>query len=395
MNFVVYQVVQFEHVNVPNGNFLIKRLSSAAVVQTGFAVARQTGLFEQIVDFGLFRAVKYRRNRLESERCARPAEVRFQNLPDVHTRRYAQGIQKNLDRGSICEEGHVFTTHNLGNNAFVSVTTSHLVANRQDAFVGDENLDRLQNAVAKLVAPFVRIAFAFQRFKEFFDLRILAAVHADVLFALLFRQRLPNVCTFRIERVGVFSNGFVFEVFDKGFSSQGVNRLTEKLFHRLNHGRKLGGNLFVVFRFQLSQNCIEFDFFFRAERALAGDALRVNDNAFNAALNFQRVVFDVFANAAENSVEQFFFRCEFRFGLGRNFTDENVALADVRSDADNAVFVQVAKSFFRNVGNVARELFTTQFGVADFFFQFNNMDAGVRIVLNEFFGQNDSNLPRP
>ena len=155
MDFVVYQMVQFEHVNVPNGNFLIKRLAGSTVVQTGFTVARQTGFFQQVVDFRLFSAVKYRRNGLESERRTRPAEVGFQNLSNVHTRRYAQRIQKNLNGSSVCEEGHVFTAHNLGNNAFVSVTTSHLVADRQDAFVGDENLDRLQNAVAKLVAALV------------------------------------------------------------------------------------------------------------------------------------------------------------------------------------------------------------------------------------------------
>ena len=169
-----------------------------------------------------------------------------------------------------------------------------------------------------------------------------------------------------------------------------MNRLTEKFFHRLNHGRELGGDLFVIFRFQLSQNRVEFDFFFRRKRALAGDALRVNDDAFNAALNFQRVVFNVFADAAENSVEQLFFRRQFRFGLGRYLADENVALADVRSNADNAVFVQIAKSLFRNVGNVSGEFLASQFGVANFFFQFDNMDAGVRIVLNEFFRQNDS-----
>ena len=57
-----------------------------------------------------------------------PAKVSFQNLTDIHTRRYAQGVQDDLDRRAIGQERHVFLTHDAGDDTLVTMTTGHLIA---------------------------------------------------------------------------------------------------------------------------------------------------------------------------------------------------------------------------------------------------------------------------
>src|SRR3984893_3826544 len=71
-----------------------------------------------------------------------PAEMRFQNLPDVHTRRNAQRIQNDLDGSAIGKVRHVFLRHDARDDALVAVTAGHLVADGQLALHGDAKLDQ-------------------------------------------------------------------------------------------------------------------------------------------------------------------------------------------------------------------------------------------------------------
>lgn len=63
-----------------------------------------------------------------AQRGCRPAQMGFKNLPNIHTARYAQGVQYDLDRFAIRQERHIFARQDAGNNTFVPVTACHLIA---------------------------------------------------------------------------------------------------------------------------------------------------------------------------------------------------------------------------------------------------------------------------
>src|SRR4029077_3709392 len=144
MNLVVDQVRELEHVDVANSDLLRELVAGHAVVETDLAALGKFGEFEQVANVRFTRAVEHRRgkrntfaeavakiddsvvielrNRLPDRRGAErvlepfadcvgtgagvfnylrhtfaeffgsPAEVRFENLSDVHTRRNAQRV---------------------------------------------------------------------------------------------------------------------------------------------------------------------------------------------------------------------------------------------------------------------------------------------------------------
>ena len=61
-------------------------------------------------------------------------------------------IEHDLDRRSVRQVRHVLFRQNARDDALVTVTTGHLVADRKLALHGDEDLDHLDDARRKLVA---------------------------------------------------------------------------------------------------------------------------------------------------------------------------------------------------------------------------------------------------
>ena len=170
---------QLQHVDVAHRYRLLKLFARHAVKQRCLARRRQTGRSQKRLDLFLTRAVEHSRSEpdaalhpgshaqqhlvVQFEQLAKrrgsgklllhqfarvrrirvgldkigdllaqymrgPAQVRFQNLAHVHTRRHAQRIQHNLHRGSIGQIRHVFLGKNARNHALVAVPARHLVA---------------------------------------------------------------------------------------------------------------------------------------------------------------------------------------------------------------------------------------------------------------------------
>src|SRR5690606_25479931 len=80
------------------------------------------------------------------------AQVGFENLPDVHTRRYAQRVEDNIDRRATGIVRHVFNRHNHRDHTLVTVATSHLVARLDATLDRQVNLDDLQHARRQVIA---------------------------------------------------------------------------------------------------------------------------------------------------------------------------------------------------------------------------------------------------
>src|SRR5713101_5901757 len=203
VNLVVHEVRKLEHVDVSDGDRLVELIAAHAVEEVDLAGMRQTRDFKQVADFRFARAVEDRRGEgntfaeafgifeqllvaelvkrlphrgvrehftepsahrfgadflaeqaLEAvaELLGGPAEVRLENLSDVHTRRNAKRVENDLDRSAVRHVRHIFLRHDARDDALVAVTPGHLVADGELALHGDVDLDQLDDARRQLVA---------------------------------------------------------------------------------------------------------------------------------------------------------------------------------------------------------------------------------------------------
>ena len=113
------------------------------------------------------------------ERVGRPAGVGLQDLADVHSGRDAQGVEDDLDRGAVGQPGHVLFGHDPGDDALVAVAAGDLVADRELALHGDEDLDGLDDARGELVALLQAFDLVLENGPERLDLAL--GLFLDVL----------------------------------------------------------------------------------------------------------------------------------------------------------------------------------------------------------------------
>ena len=78
----------------------------------------------------------------------------LQHLSDVHTGRHTQRVQHDVQRTSVRQERHILYRKYTGNDTLVSVTTSHLIADRDFSLLCDVDADCLVYSRRKFVAVF-------------------------------------------------------------------------------------------------------------------------------------------------------------------------------------------------------------------------------------------------
>src|ERR1051326_3678316 len=99
--------------------------------------------------------------------------------------------------------------------------------------------------------------------------------------------------------------------------------------------------------------------------SLAAEELRRDDDPLHAGGRLERRVLHVAGLFAEDRLQELLLGGRFGLALRRDLADENIAFDDVRSHADDAVFVQILDGIFADVRNLARQLFLAALGVAD------------------------------
>ena len=127
----------------------------------GLAVLGQAGLLEALAD----RLPRWPRRTpgviaWKPSFGGRPAQVRLEDLADVHTAGHAQRVEQDLDRRAVGQERHVLLGQDLGDDALVAVAAGHLVADRDHPLGGDVDLHHLQHAAGQLVAALQDVELA-------------------------------------------------------------------------------------------------------------------------------------------------------------------------------------------------------------------------------------------
>ena len=75
----------------------------------------------------------------------------LEHLTDIHSRRHAHRVQHDVERRSVREERHILGREYARDDALVSVTTRHLVSDRDLALLRDINADDLVDSGRELV----------------------------------------------------------------------------------------------------------------------------------------------------------------------------------------------------------------------------------------------------
>ena len=96
MDLVRHQMAKLHHINVANHHILMESIACASIKKLGFTVFLHPGktflllrIVEIFANLFLLDSVEYRCRDFESERLRSNAQVSFQNLPHIHSARYA------------------------------------------------------------------------------------------------------------------------------------------------------------------------------------------------------------------------------------------------------------------------------------------------------------------
>ena len=156
MDLIVYEVVQLNHIHITDGYSVFERFARSSVVKLNLAVHFAVGVDEVIFAekfsyIGFARAVEYGGCDLPAELLAYERKVYFEYLTDVHTRGNAQRVKNDLERRTVCHKRHIRFGKYSRNDALVTVTSRHLVADGNLSLLRDINSYKFVYAWRKFV----------------------------------------------------------------------------------------------------------------------------------------------------------------------------------------------------------------------------------------------------
>src|SRR5688572_9050 len=349
VDLVVDQVRQLQHVDVADGDVLLERLAGHAVVEQRLAALRQPRLLEPVLDLALGGAVEDRRREVEAERMRRPAEVRLENLADVHARRHAERVEDDLHRRAIRQIRHVLFRQDARDDALVAVAAGHLVADRQLALHRDVNLDQLDDARRQFVAAADLLLLLLEQLADDLDLPLRPLLEQpQVAFEprvvaldlqpdeLLIGELLHHV----LREDGALLQQPLAAVLVERIRAQRlvVQHLHDTLLHLVVKDADLVLQVLLhhveLFLLDRLGAVILFD-------ALAGEDLDADDDAFDARRADERGVAHVARLLAEDRAEELLFRRQLRLALRRHLADQDVARLHVGAGAGGSAFVRI------------------------------------------------------
>src|SRR6185369_1728183 len=323
-----------------------------------------------------------------AETGAGPAEMRLQNLADVHARGHAERIEHDVGVGTVLEERHVLDRNDLGNYALVAVTAGHLVTGLDLALHRDEDLDHLHHAGRQFVATL-----------QLFDLVEEALFKALLRFVVLLPHRLDFAHQLVVRRGkhpplrlrillehGARDLGVLLEAFGTGDALAVFQELRKAAVDVTVENR-----LFVVAVLGQTLDLFPLD---RQRTLVLVDAVTVehahfHDRALHAGRHAERGIADVGSLFTEDGAQKLFFRRHRAFALRRDLADQDVAGADFGADIDDAGFVEVLQRFFRNVRNVAGDFLRAELGVAGHHLELLDVDRGEDVALHDPLREQD------
>ena len=312
----------------------------------------------------------------------------LEDLPDIHPRRHAEGVEHDVDARPVLEIGHVLDRHDVGDHALVAVAASHLVAGLHLALHRDEDLDHLEHAGRQLVAPLQLVDLALEAALDPGD--ILVELRLERLDPghdrLAGRDDLPPLPSGE----GLENPARDLAVGRHALGAAGGDPVQQQRADAVVHVA-LDDRPLIVAVLGEALDLLALD----RERALVlVDAAPVEDadlhhRAHAARRHTERRVAHIRRLFAEDRPQQFFLWRHGRFALGRDLADQNVSGLHFGTDVDDAGLVQVPKPLLADVGDIAGNLLLPELRVARHHLEFLDMDRGEDVVLDQPLGDQD------
>ena len=208
VDLIVHEVMQLEVVHDTHGNGVIKGLAGAAVVQDGLTVKEAerigktqgldiggVGLLlggeeaevgvalsvgdhfvkvlpfrvltcvertvvachtEALGDVALICAVEHGGHDLPAQTLGGNTKVHLQHLTDVHTGRHAQGVEHDIQRRTVGQEGHILGGQDAGYDTLITMAACHLITHGDLTLLSDVDLDHAVHAGGQIIAGLAR-----------------------------------------------------------------------------------------------------------------------------------------------------------------------------------------------------------------------------------------------
>ena len=351
---------------------------------------------QQQPDLALVPAGEHRRLGVEAEQPRGPPEVGLENLAHVHAARHAERVEHDVHRTAVRQERHVLFRDDARHDALVAVTAGHLVAHRDLALLGQVHLHQLDDARGQ----FVRLQDAVDALLGLLlDLRLHFVGRVDDLADLVVRLLVADAERLEVERGQA-------QVGEQLLGEPGA--LGDRLFHCAALQRQFDDLADEDLPDLLVAHVVDAHLLLALEPAdvanplaavlldhLVLDAredLAVDDHAFHARRHLERRVLHVLRLVAEDRRQQLLLGGQLRLALRRDLAHQDVARLHVGADAHDAALVEVHQRLFRDVGDLARDLFLAALGVADVQLELLDVDRRVDVVLHQALGEHDGVL---
>ena len=314
----------------------------------------------------------------------------LQNLTHIHTGRNTQRVQNNINSGSVLQVRHVFNGEDAGNHTLVSVSSSHLVADLDLSLDSDVDLDQLDDARRKLVALAKTVNL------------VLEALANAIFFLADIVHQSPNLLLHSF----IILNGDLFELLKGDAVKVRLSEvlpathefLTGPVVKNLVRSLVAAQNSNQLPMCRLTQHSdlavavtldVDDAFYLDGQRtsvlldALAGEDLSPDHGSNHSWWHPKRSVADVTGLLTENGPQELLFWRQLCLTLGSDLADQDVALPDLSANLHDSSLVEVAEGLLSDVGNVARDLFLSELGIASCYLELFNVNGRVVIIANQ------------
>src|SRR5690606_15989378 len=301
-----------------------------------------------------------------------------------------QRVKDDVDRHTVLVMGHVLDRHDDRDDTLVTVTTSHLVTRLDATLDGQVDLDDLQHPRCQVIAllqfALLVLELLVQQLATIHQVR-LGALQLLVQTVITHAQLEPlaaldAVQDFSGQGGALLHTGAAFgSVADQGAGQTlECGRLDDAEFFL-----QILADLVQLLLLDGQGTAVTLD-------AVAGEYLNVNHGTLGAGGHAQGGVLHVGSLLTEDRTQQFLFRGQLGFALGRDLADQDVAGAHFSTDVDDARFVQLAQRRFTDVGNIGGDFLRPQLGVTGYAGQLLDVDGGETIFLHHTLGDEDGVL---
>ena len=164
MDFVLDKVRQLQHIGVANSDRMIEWLASSSIEQLYLACIWQIGTTQVFFDVFFCSSIKDWCSNLNAQRVSGPAQVRFHDLPDIHTVWHTQRVQDNIHWCTVGQEWHILNRQYPRYDALVAMTSGHFVASADFSLLGNTDTHQLINAWRQFITLLSREYFHFNNF---------------------------------------------------------------------------------------------------------------------------------------------------------------------------------------------------------------------------------------